>query len=939
MKSQTTLFAFSRKIIFLAFLLCGYLQVISATVPVHDPSIVIVYKDANGNSFPTNDAGATRKKYYYIFGTQLGAAYSTDMLNWTAFTPSFAVNGSITTNYYQAFKVAADWSKHTTSNTVKENLWAPDVIYNKVLKKWCLYFSVNGDDWLSSIVMHTSDKIEGPYTYAGSVVYSGMDKTSSGTGNADYQKVTGSSTVASRYLDNNGNWTGTYGSSCIDPAVLYDENGNLQLVYGSWSGGIFVLKLDANTGLRDYSKTYSTTSSGTRLRSDAYMGTHIAGGYYVSGEGPYIEYIKDANGVGYYYLFVSMGFYSPEGGYTMRVFRSASIDGVYKDVTGDDAVFSNYIFNYGNNLQYGFPIMQNYKWSWWAEGAAEIAQGHNSVLQDEDGKAYLIYHRKLDNGTPIHNVEVHQLFFNEKGWILAAPFEYKKGYDLSTTSYTTEDIAGLYGIITHNAVDYANLTSNREQQLYINADGSITGAYTGSWTYNFANGKQYITLLTNAGNFEGVLCEQLMNNLSSKTIAFTSMNSANERALWGYRYTNTNTANTTVYNNQSLLIGKTDYSLQWNAYFEFQKETASGDFEMEYIFDNNTLGVENWHNWALAFVNGSETWHLRADAWSISTFTGSKVGYNYTWNWDTEFKSVFKNKEVRLKVSKIGTSINVFAYVGNVIVYTASASNVPSGNYTIYLGGESTYLNVKKVSNGSLGTRQLVGTVNDDGTYPAIFNTNLGQTTSVTGDFELHYIFNNYHNSISNDNWDNFILRAISSGNPMLLRADAFALDTKGTLAYTYDWSWANFLNVISDAKIDLTITRKSSVITYTFLIMAKDGLTYHYQVVNTGAPTSDMSFGFTCEESMVDIYKVEKTSTVGGSIITSMINQTEQELDIYTNGQILYIKAEKEGVLDMYDIAGRKIKQLQYNPGTSTYSDLDQGIYILNKNKVVIMK
>lgn len=939
MKQQTTLSTFWNKIAYLILILCSWQQATAASVAVHDPSVVIVYKDANGNSFPSNDAGATRTKYYYIFGTQLGAAYSKDMINWTPFTPTFAVNGTPTTNYYQAFKAAADWSKHTTTAAVKENLWAPDVIYNKFLKKWCLYYSVNGDDWLSSIVLHTSDKIEGPYTFVGTVVYSGMDKVSSGAGNTDYQKVTGSSTVANRYLDANGNWTGIYGTSCIDPAVLYDESGKLYLVYGSWSGGIFTLKLDENTGLRDYTKTYSTTSSGTRLRSDAYMGTHIAGGYYVSGEGPYIKYIKDANGVGYYYLFVSMGFYSPEGGYTMRVFRSSSIDGVYKDVSGDEAVFSNYVFNYGNNLQYGFPIMQNYKWSWWANGAAEIAQGHNSVLQDEDGKAYLIYHRKMDNGTAWHNVEVHQLFFNEKGWIMAAPFEYIKGYDLGNKTYTTEDIAGLYGVITHNAVDYANLASNREQQLYLNADGSITGAYTGNWAYNFANGKQYISLKTNVGTFDGVICEQLMNGLSSLTLAFSSMNAANERALWGYRHTNTNTTNTTVYNNNSFLIGKTDYSLAWDAYTQYKSETASGDFELEYVFDNNTLGAENWHNWALAFVNGSDTWHLRADAWSISTFSGSTVGYNYDWNWDTEFKNVFKNKEVRLKVRKIGTTINVFAVVNNTLVYTASATNVPSGTYTVYLAGESTYLNVKKISNGSLGSRQLVGTVNDDGTYPAAFAANLGQTTAVTGDFELHYNFNNYHSSISSDNWDNFILRAISTGNPMLLRADAYALDTKGTLSFTYDWNWTSFLNIMSGANIDLTITRKSNTITYTFLIAAKDGKTYHYQLLNTGAPTSDMSFGFTCEESMVDIFKVENTKVVDGSVITTINKALENELDIYTNGKNLYIKAKKEGVLDMYDVAGRKIRQLHYNTGTTEYGDLNQGVYILNRNKVVIVK
>lgn len=920
-------------------------QAYSATVAVHDPSIIVVYKDANGNSFPTNDATGSRTKLYYIFGTQLGAAYSTDMLNWTVFTPSFSVNGSVTTNYYQAFKDAADWSKHTNSNDVHGNLWAPDIIYNKVLNKWCLYFSLNGDDWLSSIVMHTSSKIEGPYEYAGTVVYSGMDHNSSGAGNNDYQKVTGSSTVANRYL-NNGAWKGEYGSSCIDPNVLYDENGKLWLNYGSWSGGLFLLKLDENTGLRDYNYNYGYTNfsadgavwNGTRMRFDPYMGIHIGGGYYVSGEGPYIRYLKDKDGNGYYYQFVSMGFYSPEGGYTMRIFRSKTIDGEYTDVSGDNAVFPRYIFNYGNNLQYGFPIMQNYKWNWWS--LANIAQGHNSVLQEENGTAYLIYHTKLDNGTAWHNVEVHQLFFNEKGWPVSAPFEYRKDFGLGTKQFAKDDIAGLYGIITHNAVDYANLKSNEEQQLYINADGTLSGAYMGTWSYNFANGKQYLTLVTNAGTFESVIVEQLMDGLSSKTLAFSGMNSANERALWGYRYTNTKTATTTIYRNQSLLVGKTDYSLAFDAYNDFHKVDMSGDFEIEYTFENYTQAVENWHNWAIALTNNNQTWYMRADAWSNSIFSGSTVNYTYAWNWDTEFKEVYKNKEVRVKISKTGTSINVFAFVGNNLVFTSTATNCPTGNYSVYLGGEKCYLDVKKVTISQLGARQLVGTVNDDGTYTSAFNTALGQETTVSGDFELNYTFNNYHNSVSNDNWDNFILRASAGGQPMLIRADAFALDVLGNANFTYDWTWDKFLSIISGAEVVMNISRKDDVITYNAIITARDGSVYHYNLVNTNAPRSEMTYSFTCEESMVDLLKVEKVSYTGADVITGLDHSSsvsEPEFTAYSYNKVLYIRAAKSGTATIYSVDGRAVNTIQYPKGLSNYNGLKSGVYMVNRNKILV--
>ncbi|MBK8806951.1 MAG: glycoside hydrolase family 43 protein [Bacteroidales bacterium] len=860
-------------------LLLVSIQLYPATVAVHDPSVVIVYKDATGNSYPENDATKTRTKYYYIFGTQLGAAYSTDMINWTAFTPSFSVNGTVSTNYLQVFNQAAQWSKHTTTAKLKENLWAPDIIFNKSMNKWCLYFSVNGDDWLSSIVLHTASKIEGPYEYAGTVVYSGMNHNSSGAGNTEYTKVTGQATVANRYL-NVGNWKGEYGSSCIDPNVLYDKDGKLWLVYGSWSGGIFLLKLNEQNGLRNYSHNYGFTNfaadgavwDGTRLRYDPYMGIHIAGGYYVSGEGAYVCYLTDKSGIGYYYMFISMGFYSPEGGYTMRVFRSATLDGIYKDITGDDAVFNRYILNYGNNTQYGFPIMQNFKYNWW--NTAQIAQGHNSVLCDDDGNTYLIYHTKQDNGTIWHNVEVHQLFFNERGWFVAAPFEYRKGFALSTKTYTTEEIAGQYGIITHNTVDYVNLKSNTEQQIYLNADRSITGAYTGTWIYDFANGSQYLTLITNAGTFQAVVCEQLMDGLSTHTIGFTGVNAANERALWGYHYPKTQVANSVIHRGSSLTVGYAAYSLAWNDYNSFLKHTASGDFMHEYTFVNYTQAAENWHNWAIALTANNQTWYMRADAYSNSTFTGSTVGYKYNWDW-ANFKDIYQNKEVRVRVLRQGTTINVFAYIGEELIYTSTATNCPTTAMDVYLGGEKCYLDVKKVTTANLENRNTVGTTTEYGTYPSAFNTAQSKQTIVSGNFELNYQFNNYRNQTSNDNWDNYIISATAANQTMLLRADAYAVNPQGTLAYTYDWDWTIFTKLMSGAKVDLNIKRTDNTIAYNAVITDTTGAIYHYTTLNTNAPTGDMQFGFTSEESMLDIFKTE-TITYSGTDIQNITQTIE---------------------------------------------------------------
>ena len=71
-----------------------------------------------------------------------------------------------------------EWENYCRTDTnpeLKGNLWAPDVIYNEKMGKYCMYMSVNGVDWNSVIVMLTADSIEGPYAYGGPVVYSGFD--------------------------------------------------------------------------------------------------------------------------------------------------------------------------------------------------------------------------------------------------------------------------------------------------------------------------------------------------------------------------------------------------------------------------------------------------------------------------------------------------------------------------------------------------------------------------------------------------------------------------------------------------------------------------------------------------------------------------------------------------------------------------------------------
>lgn len=86
--------------------------------------------------------------------------------------------------------------------------------------KYCIYLSVNGNVWNSSIVLCTADQIDGPYTYVGTIVYSGFtNNTVNNVNDTDMPKVLGENPDISHYLSG-GSWDASYGTNTIDPLRL-----------------------------------------------------------------------------------------------------------------------------------------------------------------------------------------------------------------------------------------------------------------------------------------------------------------------------------------------------------------------------------------------------------------------------------------------------------------------------------------------------------------------------------------------------------------------------------------------------------------------------------------------------------------------------------------------------------------------------------------------
>ncbi len=461
---------------------------------VHDPSVV--YDPQSG--------------MYYIFGSHMAWAKSEDLISWTVF------KNNINTDYRTLFAEPIKWSqKGSKTYDVSGNMWAPDVIYNEELGKWTMYMSINGDNWYSSIVLLTADSLDGDWTYVGPVVYSGFQNREQALETDFYDVYTGDD-FPERYNETRGG-SHSYGLNAIDPCVFYDEEGRLWMAYGSWFGGIYMLELDPATGMRLASHTYETIEN----ESDEYQGIKIAGGLVVSGEGAYIEYID-----GYYYLYLSYGGLTSNGGYNMRVFRSENPDGPYTDLTGDSAIAKS--GNNNINSDIGVRVMGNYQWDYVKAG--QIAQGHNSVYSGENG-IFVVYHTRFTNQGEVHSVRVHQQFVNEDGWLVTAPFEYT-GEGLCHVD--KEDVAGDYKVIVHKLkINYANKKCNTTVDVSLKEDGTINGDLEGTWKFSEKLGAPYVTMTIDEVEYNGVFVKQRMENSQNVVMTFTVLGD-DEINVWGY---------------------------------------------------------------------------------------------------------------------------------------------------------------------------------------------------------------------------------------------------------------------------------------------------------------------------------------------------------------------------------------------------------------------
>lgn len=562
-------------------------------VGIHDPSIYFNPDDAT----------------YYLMGSHIGFAKTSDLIDLTnignkgVYTKSYSQefnsspehtvevtrDGVTTTETLHSFDAGAfcatyagikvgDREPTTQSGWISGNQWAPDVIYNPNLGAWCMYLSLNGDYWASTIVMLTSDNPYGPFDYQAPIVCGGFNGQSySGKSvsykDTDLELVLGPlDQLPARYKTSS--W-GNLWPNCIDPCVFFDDNNELWMAYGSWSGGIFLLKLDNNTGLRDYTYTYEPEtyigkspngSSFTGYSSDPYFGKLIAGGCYVSGEGSYIQKIGN-----FYYLFVTYGGLAPDGGYEMRIFRSSKPDGPYVDGSGASAKYTQYLLNYGSNAKTnkGIKIIGAMN-KWGSMTVGECAEGHNSAITDDEGDAFVVYHTKFNNGTQGFQVRIRQLFVNEQGWLVASPFRFTgkqtRQADIESRQlFTPEEIAGTYKLMIHPyRLNHNKMEEATPVTVNLSADGKISGDCSGSWTYS-EDDKSYVKLQINNATYFGVAVNQNVDGYNDMSALCITAVANNGVPAWMYKLTPKSAIAEAYHKITSDFIGSADSQIKKDA--------------------------------------------------------------------------------------------------------------------------------------------------------------------------------------------------------------------------------------------------------------------------------------------------------------------------------------------------------------------------------------
>jgi len=313
--------------------------------------------------------------------------------------------------------------------TPYQALWAPYVM--KTGSEYRLYYSLSSaTPRLSVIGLATATSPDGPWTEKGLVVVS---------------------------TDDNSIQT-----NAIDPTVITTASGDQWLYYGSAWDGIYIVKLDAATGL-----VATNGDKGIRIANRGFTN----GLYNGNIEGAEVIY---NTALQKYFLFISYDWLQTK--YNVRVCRADNPDGPYYDYNGVDV---------NTNSDHGPMILAPYRFT--GHGGWQ-GTGHCTVFDDGNGQYFMAHQGRPAVNSFFMDLHVRKIFWTTDGWPVVSPERYA-WEDNSTVpkdslSGTWEDIQLGYRVVPGYADEQILPDMQASVPLTISADGTLNGDAQSSWTYN-----------------------------------------------------------------------------------------------------------------------------------------------------------------------------------------------------------------------------------------------------------------------------------------------------------------------------------------------------------------------------------------------------------------------------------------------------------------------
>ncbi|CAN5546029.1 arabinan endo-1,5-alpha-L-arabinosidase [soil metagenome] len=308
-------------------------------------------------------------------------------------------------------------------------LWAPYVL--KVGSEYRLYYSLSSPAArLSVIGLATATNPEGPWTEKDLVVTS---------------------------LNNS-----TVQTNAIDPTVVTTPAGDQYMYYGSAWDGIYMLKLDAATGL-----AVTIGDKGKRIANRGFTG----GVYNGNIEGAEIVYNSTLHK---YFLFIAYDWLQTK--YNVRVCKADNPEGPFYDYNGVDA---------NTNIDHGPMIVAPYKFD---NHAGWKGTAHCGVFDDGNGQYYMAHQGRPAVNSYFMDLHVRKMFWTADGWPVVSPerFAWENNNNVPKDSITGnwEQIILGYRVVPGYDKEQVSPDMQTSVALTINADGTLNSDPASTWTYD-----------------------------------------------------------------------------------------------------------------------------------------------------------------------------------------------------------------------------------------------------------------------------------------------------------------------------------------------------------------------------------------------------------------------------------------------------------------------